>query len=142
MHYGLNISPITIVTILQQRTPPPSAIPISVCIKMHHQRVETSIVTSQPGKVVTITIPCGIPGVVIGVTKGITHGSGLDRKPVGSRNCVPRPTYFSCQVPLHVLFLNYQLCTAKIANRLNSTFKCLQQIYNSSKIMRPQIKSN
>jgi len=34
-------------------------------------------VTPQPGKVVTITLPCGIPGVVIGVTEDLTHGSGL-----------------------------------------------------------------
>jgi len=37
---------------------------------------------TQRGKVVTITLPCGIHGVVIGVTKGITHGSGHDRKPI------------------------------------------------------------
>jgi len=34
-------------------------------------------------KVATIAFPCGIPGVVVRVTKELTHGSGLDRKPIG-----------------------------------------------------------
>jgi len=66
------------------------------------------IVTPQSGKVVTITLPCGIPGVVIGVTKGIAHGSGHDRKPISLGITVPRPIDFSCHVCLHVLFLNYR----------------------------------
>jgi len=55
---------------------------------------------------VTITLLCGIPEVVIGVTEELAHGEGLDRKPIGLGTTVPRPTDFSCQVPLHVLVLN------------------------------------
>jgi len=38
--------------------------------------------------------------VVIGVTKELTHGSGLDRKSIGLRT-----TDLSCQVPVHVFVL-------------------------------------
>jgi len=44
--------------------------------------------------------------VVIGATKELTHGSGLDRKPIRLGTTVPRPIDFSCQVPLLVLVLN------------------------------------
>jgi len=45
--------------------------------------------------------------MIIGVTKGITHGSGHDMKPISVETTVPRQIDCSCEVPLHVLFRNY-----------------------------------
>jgi len=63
--------------------------------QLHVKDVDSPHCNTQPGKVATITLPRGIPGVVIGVTKGITHGSEHDRKPISLGTTVPRPTDFS-----------------------------------------------
>jgi len=48
---------------------------------------------------VTITLPCGIPGVIIGVTKKLKRGSGLDRKPVGIGTTVTSTDRFFLSSP-------------------------------------------